>query len=68
MRKLIKDTCKNIGFVFDNEIYDQIDDVSMGSPLASVLANINMTKLESVLIKKVFWYPKNKVLLSLRRW
>ena len=54
MRKLIKDTCKNIGFVFDNEIYDQIDDVSMGSPLASVLANINMTKLESVLIKKVF--------------
>ena len=68
MRKLIKDTCKNIGFVFDNEIYDQIDDVSMGSPLASVLANINMTKLESVLIKKVFWYLKNKVLLSLRRW
>ena len=54
MRKLTKDTCKNIGFVFDNEIYDQIDDVSMGSPLASVLANINMTKLESVLIKKVF--------------
>ena len=54
VRKLIKDTCKNTGFVFDNEIYDQIDDVSMGSPLASVLANINMTKLESTLIKKVF--------------
>ena len=40
MKKLIKDTCKKTASVFDNEIYDQIDDVSMGLPLAQVLANI----------------------------
>ena len=44
MRKLTKDTCKKTAFVFDNEIYKQIDGVSMGSPLAPVLANIIMTE------------------------
>ena len=54
MRKLTKDTCKKTAFVFDNEIYQQIDDVSMGSPLALVLANIILTELESTIIKKLF--------------
>ena len=54
MRKLIKDTCKKRVFVFDNEIYEQIYGVSMGSPRAPVLANIIMTKLESTIIKKLF--------------
>ena len=53
MRKLIKDTCKKTAFVFDNEINEQIDGVSMGSPLAPVLANIIMTELESTIIKKL---------------
>ena len=53
MRKLIKDTCKKTDFVFDNEIYEQIDGISMGSPLAPVLANIIMTELESTIIKKL---------------
>ena len=44
MRKFIKDTCKKTAFVFDNEIYKQIDGVNMGSPLAPVLANIIMTE------------------------
>ena len=53
MRKLIKDTSKRTAFVFDSEIYKQTDSVSMGSPLAPVLANIIMTELESTIIKKV---------------
>ena len=53
MRKLTKDTCKKTAFVFDNEIYEQIDGVSMWSPLAPVLANIIMTELESTIIKKL---------------
>ena len=68
MRKLIKDTCKKTAFVFDNEIYKQIDGVSMGSPLAPVLVNIIITKLEGTIIKKFIWYWKNKVLLLLCRW
>ena len=43
IRKLLKDTCKKTAFVFDNEIYEQIDGVSVGSPLAPVVANIIMT-------------------------
>ena len=53
MRKL-KDTCKKTAFGFDNEIFEQIDGVSMGLPLAPVLANIIMTELESTIIKKLF--------------
>ena len=68
MRKLIKDTCKKTAFVFDNEIYKQIDGVSMGSPLAPVLANIIMTELENTMIKEFILYRKNKVSLSLRWW
>ena len=54
MKKLIKDTCKKTGFAFDNDIYEQIDGVSMGSPLVPVLANIIMNELESTIIKKLF--------------
>ena len=54
MRKLIKDTCKNTAFVFDYEIYKQIDGVSMGLPLAPVLVNIIMTELKKHHKKKFF--------------
>ena len=60
MRKLIKDTCKKTAFSFDNEIYEQIDGVSMGSPLAPVLANIIRNELESTIIKKLFDTRKTK--------
>ena len=52
MCKLIKDTCKKTAFSFDNIIYEQVDGVGMGSPLASVLANIIMTELEKKLLLK----------------
>ena len=51
MHKLIKDTCKKTAFSFENIIYNQIDDVSMGSHFAPVLANIIMTELEKLLFK-----------------
>ena len=54
MRKLIKETCKKTAFVFDNEIYKQIDAVSMGSILAPVFANMIMIKLVSTIIKTLF--------------
>ena len=54
MRKLKKDTSKKTVFVFDNEIYEQIDGVSMELPLAPVLVNIIMTELERTIIKKLF--------------
>ena len=60
MRKLIKNTCKKTAFVFVNEIYEQIDGVSMGSPLAPVLPNIIMTELENTMIKNLFVTGKIK--------
>ena len=45
---------------FDNEIYKQIDGVSMGSPIAPLLANTIMTKLDSTIIKKLFDIGKIK--------
>ena len=51
MHKLIKDTCKKTAFSFENIIYNQINDVSMGSHFAPVLANIIMTELEKLLFK-----------------
>ena len=55
-------------FVFDNEIYKETGGFSMKSPLVPLLANAIMPELESMIIKKVTWYRRNKVLLSLRRW
>ena len=51
MRKLTKDTCKRTAFRFYNTIYEQIDSVSMESPLAWVLANIIMTELENTVVQ-----------------
>ena len=55
-------------FVFDNEIYKETGGFSMKSPLVPLLANGIMPELESMIIKKVTGYRRNKVLLSLRRW
>ena len=42
LQKLFKVATSETHFIFNNEIYDQIDGVSMGSPLAPILANIFM--------------------------
>ena len=45
-KKLIQMATKETHFMFNNNVYDQIDGVAMGSPLAPVLANIFMRKFE----------------------
>ena len=37
---------QKLRFIFNNKIYEQKDDVSMGSLLGPVLANIIMAELE----------------------
>ena len=53
MKKLLTICTKNVHFSFNNDIYVQIDGVVMGSPLGSVIANIFMVELESVLVPKL---------------
>ncbi len=51
LKKLLKDCCMKTPFSFNNELYHQIDGVSMGSPLGPTLANILMTALEDDIIR-----------------
>ena len=54
MKKLLKDCCTKNAFSSNNTIYEQIDGVSIASCLGSVLANIIMTELETVIVDKLF--------------
>ena len=51
LKKLILDSCRKTIFSFNNNLYLQLDGVSMGSSLGPVLANIIMTELEERIIK-----------------
>ena len=42
LQKFFRIATSETHFIFNNEIYDQIDGVSMGSPLAPILANLFM--------------------------
>ena len=53
LKKLIKDTCTKTVFSCNDQLYEQINGVSMGSSMGPVLANIIMTELESVIITKL---------------
>ena len=53
MKKRLTLCTKNIHFSFNNEIYIQIDGVSMSSPLGLVIANIFMVKLKTTLVPKL---------------
>lgn len=44
---------KEVHFTFNEEIYQQLDGVAMGSPLGPLFANIFMSELEKTLIPKV---------------
>ena len=50
MKKLITASCTKTAFSFNNKMYKQIDEVSMGSLLGPVLAII-MTELEKIIVK-----------------
>ena len=47
LKKMILYASKESHFLLDGKIYDQIDGVSMGSPLGPILANIFMCYLET---------------------
>ena len=51
LKKFLIDACTKTSFIFNKNIYEQKDWVSMGSPLGPVLANIIMTELEEKIIK-----------------
>ena len=51
LKKLIKDTCTKTVFSSNDQLYEQIDGVSMGSSMGPLLANIIMTELENIVIK-----------------
>ena len=44
--KFLEISVKNSYFIFNSELYEQIDGVAMGSPLGPILANIFMCHLE----------------------
>ncbi|CAF3650056.1 unnamed protein product [Rotaria sp. Silwood1] len=46
MKQLLIFATKNTHFLFDNNLYDQVDGVSMGSPLAPLLAEIFLQDFE----------------------
>jgi hypothetical protein len=46
MKKLLEFATKNSHFLFDGKVYDQVDGVSMGSPLAPLLAEIFLQDFE----------------------
>ena len=52
LKKLIKDTCSKIVFTANKKLYQQIDDVSMGSSLGPLIANNIMTALEQKFTKQ----------------
>ncbi|XP_066910788.1 uncharacterized protein [Clytia hemisphaerica] len=51
IKKLIKDTCTKTVFSCNDQLYEQIDGVSMGSSMGPLLANIIMTELEEIVVK-----------------
>ena len=52
MKNLLLLCTKNVRFTFENNIYQQKDDVAMGSPLGPVLAGILMVHLKRTLMPK----------------
>ncbi|CAF3570708.1 unnamed protein product [Rotaria socialis] len=62
MKKLLELSVRDAPFRFQNKIYKQIDGVAMGSPLAPILANLWLQKIEQKLNK----FSKNRPVIWLR--
>ena len=54
LKKLLLDACTKTVFSFNKKLYEQIDGVSMESPLGLLMANIIMTEPERVVDKDLF--------------
>ena len=51
LKKLLIDCCTKTPFSFNNELYQQVDGVSMGSPSGPTQANILLTALEDEIVR-----------------
>ena len=51
IKELLLLCTKTVHFIFNNEIYIEVDGVAMSSTLSPVLANIFMVKLETPVIQ-----------------
>ena len=54
LKKLLLVACTKTAFTFNKELYGQIDSVSKGSPLDSLMANVLMTELECVWLLRTY--------------
>ena len=54
IKKLLLDACTKTAFSVNKKLYEQIDGISMGSPLGPLMANVIMTELECVVVKDLF--------------
>ena len=63
-KKLLEIATRETHFLFNEKVYDQIDGVSMGSPLAPVLANLFMKHLEEIALENF----KGNLLSFFRRY
>ena len=54
LEKLLLDACTKTAFSFNKKLYEQIDGVSMGSPLGPLMTNVIMTELERVVVNDLF--------------
>ena len=64
-RKLLNLAVKNCHFLFNGEVYQQVDGVAMGSPLGPLFANIFLSHYESVWLNDC---PSNFKPLFYRRY
>ena len=64
LKKLILDTCQKTAFLYNGQIYEQRDGVSMGASLGPVLANIIMTECEKIVVQKLI--AQNKIKFYVR--
>ena len=51
LKKLLLDACTKTPFSFNDQLYQQIDGICMGSPLGPTLADILMTAFEEEIVK-----------------
>jgi hypothetical protein len=51
LKKLLLDSCKKTPFSINDQLYRQIDGISMGSPLGPTLADILMTTFEDEIVR-----------------
>ena len=54
LKKLLLNACTKTAFSFSKKLYEQINRVSMGSPLCPLMANVMMTELERRVVKDLF--------------